>query len=186
LSSRLSNAPMIVVARTTGDPEAMIPMLRAAVREQDRRLVVDSIMTLDERVMTSLSRPRTYAILVGAFALSALVIAGVGLFGVLSYTVAQRSREIGVRTALGAQPRDIAALVLRQGMLMAGAGLAAGLAAAGAAVRVLSAFLYGVTTHDPLSFVIVPVVLGIVTAVACIVPARRAARVDPLAALRSG
>jgi putative ABC transport system permease protein len=186
LSSRLSNAPMIVVARTTGDPEAMIPMLRAAVREQDRLLVVDSIMTLDERVMTSLSWPRTYAMLVGAFALSALVIAGVGLFGVLSYTVAQRSREIGVRTALGAQPRDIAALVLRQGMLMAGAGLAAGLAAAGAAVRVLSAFLYGVTTHDPLSFVIVPVVLGIVTAVACIVPARRAARVDPLAALRSG
>ena len=109
----------------------------------------------------------------------------VGLFGVLSYSVAQRSREIGVRTALAATPRHIVALVLRQGMVMAGAGVAAGLAVSAVSAKVLSAFLYGVTTHDALSFVAVPVVLGVVTAVACVVPARRAARVDPMTVLRS-
>lgn len=186
MPARLTNAPLILAVRTIGDPAAAIPMLRAAVREQDRLLAVDSIMTLDERVTTSLSRPRTYAALLGGFAFGALAIAGVGLFGMLSYGVAQRSREIGVRTALGAQPRDIVALVLRQGIMMAGAGLAVGLAAAGIAVKVLSTFLYGVTTHDVVSFTGVPIVLGIVTAVACVVPARRAARVDPLAMLRSG
>jgi ABC-type antimicrobial peptide transport system permease subunit len=135
--------------------------------------------------MTSLSRPRTYATLLGAFALCALAIAGVGLFGVLSYGVAQRVREIGVRTALGANARDIVALVLRQGMLMAGAGLVAGFAASLAAARVLASFLYGVTIYDSVSFALVALVLSVVTAIACVVPARRAARVDPLTAIRS-
>ena len=143
MPSRLATFPAIVIVRTPGDPEAMISTLRSAVREQDRALVVDSIMTLDARVMTSLSRPRTYATLLGAFALCALAIAGVGLFGVLSYGVAQRVREIGVRTALGAQQGDIVRLVLRQGMLLAGTGVVAGLAAAAAAARCCRRFSTG-------------------------------------------
>lgn len=185
MPNRLVRASMFVVARTTGDPETLIPSLRAAVREQDRMLVVDSIMTLDERMMTSLARPKTYATLLGAFALCALAIAGVGLFGVLSYGVAQRIREIGVRTALGAQPADVIALVLRQGMLMACAGIVVGLGIALAAARVLSSFLYGVNAYDAASFGVVTLVLAAVAALACVVPARRAARVDPLTALRS-
>ncbi len=185
MPNRLARASMFVVARTAGDPEALIPSLRAIVREQDRMLVVDSIMTLNQRMMTSLARPRTYATLLGAFALCSLAIAGVGLFGVLSYGVAQRVREIGVRTALGAQPSDIIALVLRQGMLMAGAGIVVGLGTAVAAARLLSSFLYGVSAYDAASFVAVATVLAAVAAVACVVPARRAARLDPLTALRS-
>ncbi len=185
MPSRLATFPAIVEMRTEGDPTAMIPTLRTAVREQDRTLVVDSIMTLDERVMTSLARPRAYATLLAAFALGAVLIAGVGLFGVLSYGVAQRAREIGVRTALGAQSRDIVTLVLRQGLVMAAAGLVVGLGASLAAARVLSSFLYGVTAYDAASFLAVAFVLAAVVALACIVPARRAARVDPLTALRS-
>ena len=178
-------APILVV-RAANSPLPYVETLRRLVREQSPSLVPYDIVTMEDRVMTDLARPRLYAVVMTGFGVFALVIAGVGLFGVLSYSVAQRAREIGVRTALGAQSRDIVVLVLRQGTLIAGVGLAAGLAIAAAAARLLSAFLYGVTTHDPWSFAIVPVVLGVVTAVACAVPARRAARVDPLIVLRSG
>jgi putative ABC transport system permease protein len=174
----------ILVIRTAAAPGTLVTALRNAVREEAPSLALDSVMTMEDRVMTSLARPRTYALLLGGFALFALAIAGVGLFGVLSYSVAQRSREIGVRTALGAQPRDIVRLVLRQALLLAGGGLLVGLAVSAAAVKSLSTFLYGVTTHDWVTFAAVPLALAIVTAVACVVPARRAARVDPLRALR--
>lgn len=186
MPARLMNAPLVIVARAAGDPTALVPTLRAAVRERDPLLVVDSIMTMEERVVSSLAKPRIYALLLGGFAVFALAIAGVGLFGVLSYSVAQRSREIGVRTALGAQPRDIVALVLRQAVMVAGTGVIGGLAVAVAVVKSLSAFLYGVTTYDAVSFIVVPIVLILVTAAACVAPARRAARVDPLTVLRSG
>jgi putative ABC transport system permease protein len=116
----------------------------------------------------------------------AVLIAGVGLFAVLSFSVAQRTREIGVRSALGAQARDIVALVLRQAIWIVAAGTTTGVTLALAGVRLLSAFLYGVSPRDPLTFVAVPIVVGAVAAVACIVPARRAARLDPLTALRAG
>jgi putative ABC transport system permease protein len=175
----------IMVIRTSRDPLPYTAALRAFVREEAPSLALDSVMTMEDRVLTSLSRPRTYAVLLGAFALFAVLIAGVGLFGLLSYSVAQRSREIGVRTALGAQARDIVALVLRQALSIAATGLAVGLALAFAAMRVWSTLLYDVSTYDAWSFAIVPLVLGLVTAVACVLPARRAARVDPLTALRS-
>jgi putative ABC transport system permease protein len=124
-------------------------------------------------------------LLLGLFAIFAMLISGVGLFGVLSYTVAQRSREIGVRTALGAQGRDIVRLVLRQAVATAAAGIVLGLVVAAGSVRSLSTLLYGVTSYDAVTFVVVPIVLVVVTIVACVVPARRAARVDPLIALRS-
>jgi ABC-type antimicrobial peptide transport system permease subunit len=120
------------------------------------------------------------------FAVFALLIAGVGLFGVLSFSVAQRTREIGVRSALGAQARDIVALVLGQALWIVGIGVLIGLAAALAGVRLLSAFLYGISPHDGLTFVAVPIVIAAVAAVACLVPAWRAAKVDPLTALRTG
>jgi putative ABC transport system permease protein len=185
LPGNLVRASTVLVVRTLGDPIALVPALRTAVREQDRQLAVDSIMTMEERVATALAKPRIYAVLLGAFAAVAVIIAGVGLFAVLCYNVAQRSREIGVRTAIGATPRQIAALILRQALVMAGAGLAAGLALALAVVRFLSTFLYGVTAYDAASFVIVPILLAGMTAIACIVPARRAARVDPMVVLRS-
>ena len=142
-------------------------------------------MTLEDRVAGTLSRPRLYAVLLGTFAAFALAIAGVGLFGVLSYTVAQRAREIGVRTALGAQVRDIVGLVIGQSMAIAGAGLAAGLIASFWLTGALQKFLFGVTPHDTVSFVAVAALLLAVSVLASIVPARRAARVDPVKVLRA-
>ena len=143
-------------------------------------------MTMEERVMTNLAKPRLYAVVLVGFGVCAIAIAGVGLFGVLAYSVAQRGREIGVRTALGARPTDIVVLVVRQAGLIAVAATTIGLWFAFAAAKSLSGFLYGVGPHDPVSFVAVGVVVIAVSAVACVVPARRAARVDPLSALRSG
>jgi ABC-type antimicrobial peptide transport system permease subunit len=159
-------------------------MIRTIVREQAPTLVLDSVMTMDERLMSSLARPRAYALVVGGIAASALAIALVGLFGVLSYSVAQRSREIGVRTALGARPGDVVVLVLRTGMTITAAGLAVGLAGALAAGQSLSRILYGVSPFDPVTFVTVPVVLILAAALACVAPARRAASIDPIRALR--
>jgi putative ABC transport system permease protein len=180
------NVDLILVVRTAGDPAALVSTLRAIVHEEAPALALDSVMTMDDRVMASLARPRLYAVVLGWFGGFAVLIAGVGLFGVMSFSVAQRTREIGVRSALGARTRDIVALVLGQALWIVAAGVAIGLAAAVAGVRLLSAFLYGVSAHDAPTFVAVPIVVGAVAAVACLVPARRAARVDPLTALRAG
>jgi putative ABC transport system permease protein len=159
--------------------------LRSAVREADETLVAEAIMTLDDRlVATSLALPRLYALLLGGFAALALLVAGVGLFGVLSYVVAQRTRELGIRAALGARPQDLIRLVLRQGMGTTIAGLAVGLVAAALLMRFLTTRLYGVSAADVPTYVGVPALLLAVAAAACIVPARRAARLDPLRALR--
>ncbi len=172
------------LARAQSDPSGLVPSVRALVREQAPALVLDSVMTMEERVMASLSRPRAYALVVGAMAAFALAIACVGLFGVLSYSVAQRAREIGVRTALGATTTDVVTLVLRSGLAIVAAGLAGGLAAAGLLVQSLSKILFGVGPFDPVTFAIVPLFLVLAATVACVAPARRAARIDPLRALR--
>lgn len=176
--------PFLIV-RTAADPTAYVQTLRGLVHEQLPTLALDSVMTMEDRVMTSLERPRLYAVVLGWFAVFALLVAGVGLFGVLAFSVAQRTREIGVRSALGAQARDIVRLVLGQALWIVGVGTAIGLGAALAGVRLLSTFLYGITPHDVPTFVLAPMVIVIVAVVACLVPARRAARVDPLTALRS-
>ena len=180
---RLSN--IFLVVRTIGDPSAVAPALRAIVRERAPALVIESIMTMEDRLATSLSRPRAYALVLGGFAAFALTVAGVGLFGVLSYSVAQRSREIGIRTALGARTNDIVALVLRSGMAITAAGLAAGLAAAALLAQSVSKMLYGVSPFDPATFIVVPLMIAVAAGLACLAPARRAARIDPLRALRS-
>jgi predicted permease len=182
----MRNFDPILVVRTTGDPTAYVSTLRSLVHEQAPTVALDSVMTMEDRVMTSLEKPRLYAVVLAWFGAFALLIAGVGLFGVLSSNVAQRTREIGVRSALGAGASDIVALVLRQTLWIVGAGVAIGVAAALIGVRMLSAFLYGVRPHDALTFVAVPIVIVAVAAVACLVPARRAAKVDPLIALRTG
>lgn len=172
------------IVRTVGDPSALAPFVRAIIREQAPALVLDSVMSMEDRLQSSLSQPRAYAFVLGCFATFALAIAVVGLFGVLSYSVAQRSREIGVRTALGAQTRDIVALVLRSGVAITAVGLLAGLVAAALLVESLSTILYGVRPFDPATFIAVPVVLALAAALACVGPARRAARIDPIRALR--
>jgi ABC-type antimicrobial peptide transport system permease subunit len=174
----------ILVVRTRDQPTAIVPTVRALVREQDPRIALDGISTMEQRLMGNLARPRLYAILLGGFAAFALVIAAVGLFGVLSYTVAQRSREIAVRSALGAQPGDNMRLVLRQGLSVAVAGLVVGLGAAAAMTKAMSGFLYGVTRFDAVTYAVVPLVLLGVATVACLVPAWRAARLDPLKVLK--
>ncbi|HEV3486455.1 MAG TPA: FtsX-like permease family protein, partial [Vicinamibacterales bacterium] len=175
-----------LVLRTYGDPQRAADGVRAAIHVVDPTLAPDMIATLEDRVLTSLARPRLYAAVLGGFAVFALVIAGVGLFGVLSYSVAQRSHEIGVRAALGASPARIVSMVLGQGLLVTSAGALIGVFAALLLVRTLSAFLYGVAPYDRLTFVLVPIVLLAAAALACVVPARRAARVDPLRVLRAG
>jgi putative ABC transport system permease protein len=172
------------VLRTSGEPSALATAVRAIVRQQAPALVLDSVMAMDDRLMSSLARPRAYTFVLRGVAAFALAIATVGLFGVLSYTVAQRAREIGVRTALGARTADILSLVLRSGMVITVAGLTVGLGTAALLVKSLSKILYGVRPLDPATFTIVPLVLALAAALACIAPARRAARIDPIRAMR--
>ena len=158
------------------------------MRDEDPTIALESVVTMADRVTTSLARPRLYSLLLGGFAILALAVAGVGLFGVLSYSVAQRTREIGVPTALGARPRDIIRLVVGQGLGMTLVGLLVGLAAAAALVRYLSTFLYGAQRAlfgELRGGVDCPGGPAVATA-AAVVPARRAARVDPQRVLRAG
>jgi putative ABC transport system permease protein len=186
LPSSIGNFDPILVLRTTTDPTMYVSTLRGLLHEQAPTLALDSVVTMEDRVMTSLAKPRLYAVVLAWFGMFALLVAGVGLFGVLSFSVAQRTREIGVRSALGAQPRDIVALVLHQAFRIVAVGVVAGVGAALAGVQLLSALLYGISPHDPLTFVAVPIVIVAVAAVACLVPVLRATRVDPLTALRAG
>ena len=172
------------VLRAAGDPRSLVPAVRTILRDAAPRAPIESIVTMEDRVATSLSRPRLYAVLLGTFALFALAIAGVGLFGVLSYAVSLRAREIGVRTALGAQVRDIVTLVVGQSLAIAIGGVAVGLIASFWLTGALQKFLYGVTPRDAVSFAAVAALLLVVAVLASIVPARRAARVDPVNALR--
>ena len=181
---RLPVPVVTLLVRTAGDPAALASSLRTAIREADSRLVPEAVRTMEDALRLGLARPRLYAVLLAAFAACAVVIAGVGLFGVLSYTVAQRSREIAVRSALGASPGALVRLVVGQGMTVTLAGVVVGLFASLILTGTLSRFLFGVTPHDPLTFILVPALLTAVSAVACFVPARRAARVDPVSVLR--
>jgi putative ABC transport system permease protein len=178
-------ADLIVVLRTTADPAGLASDARAFVRAEDPALPVDSVMTMEDRVAGSLAGPRSYAVFLVGFALCALLIAGVGLFGVLSYTTSQRTREIGVRTALGAQRGHVLALVGHQALMMTICGIVVGLAGALVLSRSLSALLYGISTRDMLTYVAVPLVLLVVSLAACAVPAWRATRIDPVIALKA-
>jgi ABC-type antimicrobial peptide transport system permease subunit len=159
--------------------------LRSAIREADTGLVPDRIATLERRIAGLVARPRLYAILLGTFAASALVVAGVGLFGVLSFTIGQRSRELAVRAALGAHPGALIRMVLAQGLVITAAGLGVGLLVSMGLAPSIRSLLYGVTSHDAFTLIAVPIVVSGVAAVACIGPARRAGRLDPIKELRA-
>jgi len=185
ITAGVETAMPALAVRTSGDPAALAPALRTLVYELDPTVALQSVVTMDERLSANLARPRFDAMLADAFGALALVIAGIGLFGVSSYYVTQRVREIGVRTALGATPGAIVRLVITQHLVVTGAGIAIGLGAAWWISRELQAFLFGVTAHDAWSFLLVPIALLLAAAISCAWPARRAARLDPLKALRT-
>ncbi|MEJ7811856.1 MAG: ADOP family duplicated permease, partial [Gemmatimonadaceae bacterium] len=174
-----------VVMRSTGDPAALLGAARARVRELDADLPLHAATTMDDLVSESLSQPRLYMLLLGTFAGVALLLAAVGVYGVLSYAVSGRTREIGLRMALGATRGDVLRLVARQGLALTAAGVGIGLLGAVWATRIMGSLLYGVSATDAPTFAGVGVLLAAVAAAACVVPARRAARVDPMVALRA-
>ena len=175
-----------LLVRSSDDSNATGRLLRATVTDADRTLVADGTMTLEDRLLAgSLARPRLYAVLIASFAGLALMVTGVGLFGVLAYSVSQRTRELGVRAALGAGRFQLVQLVVRQALGVAIVGVLAGLAGSIWLSQALASLLYGVTTRDTVTYVSVPIILMLVTVVACLVPARRAAKLDPVKALRS-
>jgi putative ABC transport system permease protein len=177
-------APRDLVVRTKSDPALIASAVRKAVWSVDKDQPVSNVRTLDQVFAAAISQERFQALMLGLFAALALLLACVGLYGLLSYAVVQRTHEIGVRMALGAQPLDVLRLVIRQGMMLTLAGLVAGIVAGTFVTRVLSDLLFGVTPRDPLTFAGVPVLLLVVAFLACYVPARRATRIDPLRALR--
>jgi putative ABC transport system permease protein len=174
-----------LVLRTESDPAAFAPQLRALVQQLRSDAAVDNVGALATRIEASVAQPRFAAWVLGIFAALALVLSAVGLYSVLAYTVSRRQRELGVRTALGATRAQIVALVCRDGLAIAVLGLSIGVAAAATLSRWLEAMLFGVDAHDPVSFALAPAVLLLVAAVACLVPAFRAAGVDPTTALRT-
>jgi predicted permease len=178
-------AALVMHLRPTGDPMALVAPLQRAVATVDPDLPVYRVEPLDRRLAASLGQQRSGATLVGGFGALALVLAAVGLYGAVAYSAAQRTREFGVRIALGAQRPDVLRQVLREGLVLAIIGLSVGLAAAAALTRVLRSQLFGVTPTDPLSFALVALLLLVVAVTASLLPARRATRVDPMVALRS-
>jgi len=175
---------MSLVIRTARDPIALAPAVERIIGELDRALPVANVQTLQDNVARTMAQPRFLALLLGVFGGVALLLAGVGTYGLMAYSVAERNREIGIRMAMGAEPGSVQALVLRQGAALAGVGLVLGLAGAIALTRFLGAQLYEVGTLDLRTFVAVPIFLGAIALLACWIPARRATRVDPVQALR--
>jgi putative ABC transport system permease protein len=176
---------VVIVARVAGDPSTIAPAIRAAVAGVDTAQTPSPVESVEEVLAASIAPRRFTVILLSTFAGCALLLALVGIYGVTAYTVVQRTREIGVRMALGARTGAVVALVVRQGMTMAAVGLAIGVAAALLATRTITSLLYDVTPTDPLTFAVVIVGMAVTVLAACAGPAMTAARVDPVTALRS-
>jgi len=183
----LTQAPLLSAAlvRMRGDAEAAAPLVRQVVQELDPQLALFGVEPLEDTVRGTLAQRRFTMLVLVTFAFAALALAVIGVHGVLSYAVAQRTREIGIRVALGADLARVRRLVMGDGARLAGAGVAIGLAGAFVLARVMRSLLFGVGSYDPLTFIGVAVALATVALVACWLPARRAARVDPIVALRA-
>ena len=175
---------MNLVVRSAVDPASLTSAVRAAVATIDKDQPIFDVYTMQQLVDDSISTRRLTLVLLGIFSALALILAAIGIYGVMAYTVALRTQEIGIRMALGAQQKDVLRLVLGQGARIAFFGVAIGLAVAAALARLLSNLLFSVSASDPLTFAAVAVLLVAVALLACYIPARRALRVDPIIALR--
>jgi putative ABC transport system permease protein len=182
--SKTFERSMTIVTRTKSDPSTLAGSLRAAVTSMDKSLPIYALKPMPEYLRDSLSRRRFNMVLLSAFSGLALVLASIGIYGVISYGVAQRTREMGIRMALGAQSRDVLKLVLRQAMILTLGGLTIGLLASFALTRLMESLLFSVSATDPLTFAVIALLLFSVALLACLIPALRATKVDPLVALR--
>jgi putative ABC transport system permease protein len=182
---RIHLASLMFVLRTDGDPAALTPAVRAAVRDVDPEVPVTSVKTMDAVLSESLASTSFTMVLLAITATVALVLGAVGIYGVIAWVVSQRTREIGVRMALGAQAEDVRRMVLGQGMAVTAVGIAVGLLAAFGLTRLMASLLFGITATDPLTFVAVTVTLAAVATLATWLPAERATRVDPCESLRA-
>jgi putative ABC transport system permease protein len=182
--SQIPIGMLTIVTRTAGDPSSLSRPFAETVRSIDPDIPAYHIKTVEEYLDGTIAIPRFNTVLLGIFAVLALVLTSIGLYGVISYSVAQRTHEIGIRMALGAQPRDMLRLVVGQGIRLGVYGVGLGLIAAFAFTHFLSSLLFGITATDPISFATVVVTLLAVVVLACYIPARRAMRVDPMVALR--
>ena len=173
-----------LMVRVAGDPAPLLPAIKRAIAAVDPNVPISEAHALRERVQYIYQPVRFARTMISAFAFLALVLSAVGVYGVLAFAVLQRTRELAIRLALGATRIDVAAMVLREGAVMTVIGVALGVAGAWSSSRLIASFLYGVQPSDPLAFVAGPVMLAAVAVVACVIPARRAARVSASAALR--
>ena len=176
---------VVLVVRTAGDPAAIAPTVRKTIASIDATQPIINVATMDQVIATSTTQRRLALVLFGAFAVAALLLSVAGIYGVLAGSVAERTREIGVRSALGATPRDIVGLVVGQGGRLSALGIILGLAGSLALTRYLRTLLFGIGPNDPATLVGVAALLVLVTLLACLIPAIRAARVDPSRALQS-
>jgi putative ABC transport system permease protein len=175
---------MTLVIRTNGDPAAIAPAAEREIRALDPEQPVADVRTMNQVMADTVSRARFNTLLLGLFAGLATLLAAVGIFGVMNYLVTLRTHEIGIRIALGAQPRRVLVLILKQGLLLTLVGIGLGLAGALALARVMAGLLFGVDTTDPVTFAVIVLLLTTVSLIACYIPARRATRIDPMIALR--
>jgi putative ABC transport system permease protein len=175
---------MDVVVRTNGSPEALLPAIRMKVHEQDSELALANVRTMEQWLSNSAAQPRLNTVLLTVFAAVALVIASIGIYGVLAYSVSQRTGEIGVRMALGASPRSVLGLIVSEGMKVALVGIGSGLLAGLMLGRAVSSLVFGVPVRDPATFIGVAVALASIALAASAIPALRASRIDPIVALR--
>jgi putative ABC transport system permease protein len=179
------SSQVTVQVRAAGDPDAVLGTVRRELQAVEPTMPLLNVNTYRTVVGTSLWAPRMGASLLSVFGLLALILAAIGLYGVMSYSVSQRTREIGIRMALGAAQQDVRGMIVRQGLWLAVGGVGAGLVAAMALARLVTNLLFGVTGADPVTFLAVPAVLLAVAALATLIPALRASRVDPVEALRT-
>ena len=177
-------AYLTLVVRTTGDPAASAPVIRSIVHSMNENAPLSEVQTMDQVVSEATAEPRFYVLLLGAFAAVVLILAAVGIYGVMSYSVSRRTQEIGIRIALGARTTDVIMLVVGQGAFLALLGVGAGVIAALAVTRLMARLLYGIPASDPITFVAVVAILSAVALIASYIPARRATTVDPMSALR--
>jgi predicted lysophospholipase L1 biosynthesis ABC-type transport system permease subunit len=175
----------VVLLRTSGDPNTVIGAARMAVHQIDPEQAIDRVVAIDQLISDSLAPRQLNTLVLVAFGLGALALAAIGVYGVISYTVSQQTRELGLRLALGAQPGDVMRLVLTRGLRPALIGLAIGFVASLGATRVMGTLLYGVSPTDPWTFAIVGALLTLIAVAACWLPARRAVHNDPVTTLRS-